>query len=77
MIQMFVDGGSVGNTERTAGQMAGLRGRAGCALAGPHPVALICFLSSCFFFSLPSPEFLSLSLTVALPAAHLPVLSHQ
>lgn len=40
---MLVDGGSVGNTERTAGQMAGLQGRAGCALAGPHPVALICF----------------------------------
>ena len=33
--------------ERGAGQMAGPRGRAGCALAGPHPVALICFY---FFF---------------------------
>ncbi|CAB1419403.1 unnamed protein product [Pleuronectes platessa] len=37
LVQMLVDGGSAGSTERTAGQMAGLRGRAGCALAGPHP----------------------------------------
>lgn len=55
VIQMLADG-SVWNTERTAGQMAGLWGRAGCALAGPHPVALI------FFFP---PEFLSLSFSLS------------
>lgn len=63
VIQMLVVGGGIRNTERTAGQMVGLQGRAGCALAGPHPVALICFF--CFFF--PSHQSFSLSLTVALP----------
>jgi len=42
-IQMLGDGGSAGNA---AGQMAGLRGWASCALAGPHPVALMCLFCS-------------------------------
>lgn len=42
VIQMLKDAVSVRNgEEKKTGQMAGLWGRAGWALAGPHPVALI------------------------------------
>lgn len=47
--------------------MAGLWGRAGCALAGPHPVALICFF---FFFFLQQSFSLSAALTLICLCCH-------
>lgn len=47
--------------------MAGLWGRAGSALAGPHPVALICFF---FFFFLQQSFSLSAALTLVCLCCH-------